>query len=180
MGITLTGAPPTVGKRSMIVHDRSALEPVYLAHRQSLTRTAALLVDDVSQAEDIVQEAFLRAYVAWHRIEDPQKSLAYLRRTVVNLCHSALRRRVVARRHPPAAAVDRASAEDDALHAMERSSVVQALRLLSRRHREAVVLRFYLGLSESAAAAAMDVSVGSVKAYASRGMAQLQQLMEQP
>jgi RNA polymerase sigma-70 factor (sigma-E family) len=154
------------------------LESVYLHHRRALLRTAVLLVDEPAQAEDIVQEAFVRAFASWHRLEDPGKALAYVRRIVVNLCRSTLRRRGVVRRHPPGPAVPASSAEDDALRTLDQQAVVVVLRSLSRRQREALVLRYFLNLSEAEMAAAMRVSAGSVKAYASRGLDELSKRLE--
>jgi RNA polymerase sigma factor (sigma-70 family) len=71
------------------------------------------------------------------------------------------------------------SAEDAALAALEGEAVVQALRTLSRRQREAVVLRWFLHLTEAEMAAAMGVSTGSVKAYASRGLDELGRRLEE-
>jgi len=175
---TLAGAPPTMGAPTMAERRDTALEAVFHTHLRSLTRTAVLLVDDPAQAEDIVQEAFVKAFATWHRLEDETKAAAYLHRIVVNTSRSALRRRAVARRHPSKAAAPRASAEEDALAALERAVVVRELRSLPRRQREALVLRHYLGLSEAEAASAMGVSTGSVKAYASRGLVELSRRME--
>jgi RNA polymerase sigma-70 factor (sigma-E family) len=176
--VSLTGAPPHVGDAPRAERREAALETVYLHHRRSLLRTAALLVDEPAQAEDIVQEAFVRAFASWHRLEDPGKALAYIRRIVVNLSRSTLRRRGVVRRHPPGPAVPFPSAEDEALRALEQHAVVVVLRSLSGRQREALVLRYFLNLSEAEMAAAMNVSAGSVKAYASRGLDELGRRVE--
>src|ERR1041384_8207107 len=64
-------------------------------HYAELVRLACLLVDDRGSGEEIVQEAFVRVYQAWARIEQP---LVYLRSTVLNLARSRMRRRQVARR----------------------------------------------------------------------------------
>jgi RNA polymerase sigma factor (sigma-70 family) len=73
---------------------------------------------------------------------------------------------------------DAASAEEGAYSLVERAAVVQALRELPRRQREAVVLRYYADMSEAAAAAVMGCSVGSVKAYTSRGLSALSTKLE--
>jgi RNA polymerase sigma-70 factor (sigma-E family) len=155
------------------------LEAIYVSQLSALTRTAALLLGDAAQAEDVVQEAFARVYASWHRIEDQDKAVAYVRRSVVNLCRSEIRRRVVARRLPERSSPPSPSAEDDALTSLDRSAVVQVLGTLSRRQREAVVLRYFLGLSEAEIAGAMGVSAGSVKAYAARGREELGRRLEE-
>lgn len=151
---------------------------IYTQQFSSLVRLAALLLDDVAASEDVVQEAYLRVSASQRRLRDPEKALAYLRQTVVNLSRSALRRRAMMRRHAPKPLPDGASAEDGAYAAFERAAVVQALRQLPRRSREALVLRYYLDLTEAQTAQALGISIGSVKSYCSRGLDRLATLLE--
>lgn len=159
------------------------LTSLYVAQYASLLRLAALLLDDVGSCEEIVQDAYLKVHAALTgpvpRLRDEDRALAYLRQTVVNLARSSLRRRLVARKHAPRPMPDAPSAEEGAYAEVERTAVVQALRTLPRRQREAVVLRYYGDLTEAAAAAVMGVSVGAVKAYTSRGLATLAEQLEE-
>lgn len=155
-----------------------ALTVLYAQHYRSLLRLAALLLDDLAACEDVAQEAFIRVHGARRRLRDPDRALAYLRQTVVNLSRSALRRRLVAARHAPKPSPDAASAEYEALAAVERADVVRAVRALPRRQREAVALRYLADLTEAQTADAMGVAVGSVKAYTSRGLAALAAVLE--
>ena len=152
-----------------------ALAGLYAAHYGALVRLAALLLDDLSACEDVVQEAYVRVH--GRRAHDPDKALAYLRQTVVNLARSALRRRLVAIRLAPRPQRDQT--EDAAYATVERDALVRALRTLPRREREAVVLRHLADLSEAQTAAAMGCSVGSVKGYTSRGLARLATVLEE-
>ena len=163
---------------TVTVSDEDRIASLYAQHYRSLIRLAALLLDEVAACEDVVQEAYIRVHNARGRLRDPDKALAYLRQTVVNLSRSTLRRRMVAARHAPRPMPDAASAEHDAYALVERDAVVAALRLLPRRQREAVVLRFYADASEAQAAAVMGVSVGAVKSYTSRGLTGLGALLE--
>jgi hypothetical protein len=88
-------------------------------------------------------------HTAWRRIRDNNKALSYLRQSVVNRSRSELRHRVVVDRNAPKPAPDMPSAEQGALTLIERSEVVTALRALPPRQREALVLRYYLDLSEA-------------------------------
>jgi RNA polymerase sigma factor (sigma-70 family) len=81
-----------------------------------------------------------------------------------------LRQRVVAGRHPDAPAPDVASAEEDALATLARSSVLAALDALSPRQRQVIVLRYYADLSEAQIAGALGVTTGSVKVHATRAL----------
>jgi len=145
------------------------LAALYAAHYGSLVRLAALLLDDTAGCEDVVQDAYVRVH--GRRMDDPDKALAYLRQTVVNLARSTLRRRLVARRLTPRP--ERTDVEDAAYATVERDALVQALRALPRREREAVVLRHVADLTEVQTANVMGCSVGSVKGYTSRGLARL-------
>jgi RNA polymerase sigma-70 factor (sigma-E family) len=156
---------------------------LYVAEYARLLRLAALLLDDLGSCEEIVQEAYIKVHAALSgptsRLRDDDRALAYLRQTVVNLARSSLRRRLVARKHAPHPMPDAPSAEEGAYAQVERAAVVQALRGLPRRQREAVVLRYYGDLTEAAAAHVMGVSTGAVKAYTSRGLAGLKLALEE-
>ncbi|GAA1146034.1 SigE family RNA polymerase sigma factor [Kitasatospora gansuensis] len=154
------------------------LTATYQAHYRSLLRLAALLLDDIASCEDVVQEAFIRVHAARRRVREPEKTLAYLRQTVVNLSRSTLRRRILGLRLLPKPMPDMASAEEGAYDALERDQLKTALRGLQRRQREVLVLRYYADLTEAQVADALGISVGSVKAYGSRGLAALRVLME--
>jgi DNA-directed RNA polymerase specialized sigma24 family protein len=80
---------------------RDALTALYSEHYHSHVRLAGLLLDDVASCEDVVQEAYIRMHHSWHRLDDRDSALAYLRQIVVNLSRSGLRRRLVALRHAP-------------------------------------------------------------------------------
>jgi RNA polymerase sigma-70 factor (sigma-E family) len=155
------------------------LTETYQAHYTSLLRLAALLLDDLGSCEDVVQEAFIRVHAARARVREPDKLLAYLRQTVVNLSRSTLRRRLTGLRLLPKPMPDAASAEEGAYDALERDALIKALRGLQRRQREVLVLRYYADLTEAQVAAALGVSIGSVKAYGSRGIEALRARMEE-
>ena len=152
---------------------------VYHGQYPSLVRLAAMLLDDPHTAEDVVQDAYVRVATRHYRLRDPDKAVAYLRQAVVNLARNSLRRRLLARRHATVDLTDVASAEDDAIDRFRRQAVVRALRALPRRHREVLVLRYYLGCSVAETAGLLGLGSGSVKAYASRGVQQLKALVEQ-
>jgi RNA polymerase sigma-70 factor (sigma-E family) len=155
------------------------LTETYQTHYSSLLRLAALLLDDLSSCEDVVQEAFIRVHTARARVREPEKLLAYLRQTVVNLSRSTLRRRLIGLKLLPKPMPDAASAEEGAYDALERDALILALRGLQRRQREVLVLRYFADLTEAQVAAALGVSIGSVKAYGSRGIEALRARMEE-
>ena len=158
-----------------------AVTHLYAAHYRSLVRLAALLLRDTAVAEEVAQDAFVAMHGAWNRLrepDDPDKALAYLRRSVVNGARSALRRRRVAERHAPQPDPDAPSAEHGAMLALEHAEVIAALRTLPERQREVLVLRYYLDLSEAGIADALGISRGAVKSHASRGLATVRRSLE--
>lgn len=101
--------------------------------------------------------------------------VSYLRTAVINGCRSVHRRRKVARRHeaePPGDA-GQVSAEQEVICAERHREVAAALARLPRRRREVLVLRYYLELSEAEIAETLNISTGTVKSSAARGLATL-------
>ena len=152
---------------------------LYAQHYRALVRLAAMLVRDTPTAEEVVQDAFVAMHDGWHRLKDTDKALAYLRQAVMNKSRSVLRHRMVIEKNLQDAPPDMPSAEHGAFVLLERSAVIAALRDLPARQREAIVLRYYLDLSEADIAAAMRITRGAVKSHTSRGMAALRAALEQ-
>lgn len=156
----------------------SPLDALYAAHWVGLVRLAWLLVHDDGLAEDIVQDAFISTHRHWSRIEDPTRAAAYLRRSVVNGCRSALRHRGVQERYAASLAsqLDHQtwpSAEMGALRRRGDEEIIAALARLSERQREVIVLRYYLDLDEQAIATALGLGRNAVKSHSRRGLAAL-------
>jgi RNA polymerase sigma-70 factor (sigma-E family) len=156
-----------------------ALKELYTAQYRALVRLAAMLVRDTPTAEEVVQDAFVDMHRGWHRLEDTEKALAYLRQAVVNKARSVLRHRVVVEKNLQSPPPDMPSAEHGAFAALERDAVVKALRGLPERQREAIVLRYYADMSEAEIAATMGISRGAVKSHTARGMAALRAALEE-
>ncbi|WP_327132948.1 SigE family RNA polymerase sigma factor [Streptomyces sp. NBC_01343] len=167
-------AEPAVVAGTTVDH----LTETYQAHYRSLLGLAALLLDDTASCEDVVQEAFIRVHSARSRVRDRDKTLAYLRQTVVNLSRSALRRRILGLKLLSKPMPDMASAEEGAYDQLERDDLIKAMRGLQRRQREVLVLRYFADMTEAQVAETLGVSLGSVKAYGSRGIAALRVAME--
>jgi len=156
-----------------------AVTELYSLHYRALVRLAVLLVRDVPTAEDVVQDSFVAMHESWRRLRDADSALAYLRQAVLNRSRSVLRHRAVADKHRPNPPPGMPSAEYGALVRLEQSAVVAALRRLSGRQREAIVLRYYADFSEAEVAAAMGISRGAVKSHTARAIAALRADLEQ-
>jgi RNA polymerase sigma-70 factor (sigma-E family) len=150
-----------------VVHGTDEFDEWFLALHPRVLVAAQRLLGDRAEAEDVVAEAFARALVRWSRIGRLDHRDAWVFRVAVNGALDALRRRP--RRsaaEPPERATDVAATE-------LRLVLTEALRRLSRRQREAVVLRYVGGLSEREVAEALDVSVETARTHLKRGLAAL-------
>ena len=148
------------------------------AHAPGLFKLAAVLVGHSGNAEDIVQEAFL-AYLRAAPGPEAGKELAYLRRTVINLAHGHHRRLGRLRRVRLDAVGDHPSAEAEAALSQRRRQIVTAVRSLPARQRDAVVLHYFTGLTDTEIAEVLGVSSGSVKTHLHRARATLAKRLEE-
>lgn len=137
----------------------------------ALARTAWLLCGDAHQADELVQQALVRTYLAWDRARE-REPLAYARRVLANQRVTTWRRRRREVLLGPAGMPETAVAGAQDAHA-ERDQLVRALALLTPRQRRVVVLRHLEGLSEKEVADDLGVSVGTVKSTASRALVTL-------
>ena len=152
---------------------------LYQAHALALVKLAFLMTGDQPTAEDVVQDAFLGLTRRWRSLNDTDRALGYLRTSVLNGCRSVhrvrFRRQGITLDAPP----DSPSAGDLAVLGEVNHRVLVAIRRLPARQREAVVLRYYLDMTEDQAARAMGVSRGTVKSATSRGLAALARMLEE-
>ena len=147
----------------------------YVAGRSpALLRTAYLLTGDRRDAEDLLQTALAKTYLAWDRIRDREALDGYVRRVMVNTQTSWWRRRKIDE-YPadelPERRSERDATEDVALH----DALWTALAQLPKRQRAMVVLRYYEDLTEAETADALGVSVGTVKSTTSRALMKLRE-----
>ncbi|MET8752067.1 RNA polymerase sigma factor [Streptomyces sp. NPDC059104] len=152
---------------------------LYHAHRLAMVRLAVLLVDDPGTAEDVVQDAFTALYRRYgEEIAEVDNALGYLRTAVVNTSRSVLRRRRTARAWIPPVTADVPSAEASVVLGEAHREVLTALRGLTPRRREVLVLRYWADLSEAEIADTLGISRGAVKSNASRALDALERILE--
>jgi RNA polymerase sigma-70 factor (sigma-E family) len=128
-------------------------------------RVAFRLLGDRTEAEDVAQEALARTYVRWRTVEPYAAAWACRVATNVAIDRTRRTKRLSGDDVPERGASD-AFAED-------RLDLQRALGDLPKRQREVVVLRYVADQPEDAVAAALGVSVGTVKTHASRGLTAL-------
>src|SRR4051794_31372702 len=151
--------------------DVSAFTDLVTTRSGALFRTAYLVVGDHQLAQDLLQEALVKAYAAWPRLRDPSKAEAYVRRTIVTTATSWRRRRSFHER--PIETVPERSSDDATEQLVVQDALWAELRSLPPRQRAALVLRYYEDLTEAQTAEAMGCSVGTVKSQVSDALTKL-------
>ena len=152
---------------------------LFREHHLELVRLAALLTGDQAAAEDVVQDAFEGLHRGWNGLRRPSSGLPYVRSSVLNGCRAAHRRAAVARRYAPRLAERPEAAVPETSAADDRSDLADALRLLPRRQREVLVLRYYLDLDVAEIAATLRITPSTVRSTSARGLAALARTLRQ-
>ncbi|WP_326826751.1 SigE family RNA polymerase sigma factor [Streptosporangium sp. NBC_01756] len=140
-----------------------------VARGPALLRAARRLTGHPNDAEDLLQSALVKTYLAWDRIQDRAALDAYVRRAMVNINISWWRRRRL-EEYPSGEIPEQVSVDG---HVYLPEQVEQALDRLPTRMRAAVMLRYYEDMTEPEIARALGISVGTVKSTVSRAMAKL-------
>jgi RNA polymerase sigma-70 factor (sigma-E family) len=135
-----------------------------------LLRFATVLCGDGHLAEDMVQDAVIKAQRNWDRIQQADRPDAYLRKMVVNEFLSWRRKWS---RFVPRPEIEDSTAPDYADRHADRDQLIAELAKLPKRQRAVLVLRFYGGLSDPEIAETLGCSAGTVRGYASRALATL-------
>jgi len=156
--------------------DKTAFAEFVAARSGALHRAAYLMVGDVGLAQDLVQEALTKTYVAWPRLRDPANAEAYTRKAITTTAITWFRKKSWYGERP----AERVPETPGAGHAdavAVRTSLMGALAQLPPRQRAVIVLRYYEDLTEAQTAEALGCAVGTVKSQASAALAKLRDLM---
>ena len=163
--------------------DGDAYGELVIRYQGVAARTAYVITQDLSEAEEAAQDAFVKAYQALERFREGAPFRPWLLRIVAN---EAINRRKSAGRRPTVElteAFDRplddraASPEDAALATETRRVVLAGLARLREEDRLVISYRYFLDLSEAEMAEALGVARGTVKSRLSRAMARLREVM---
>lgn len=146
----------------------SDFDEFYRARFQGLTLQLYAYIGDLAEAQDLVQEAFCRAFVRWKKIGAYDDPTSWVRRVAWNLANSRFRGRRTAR-----AFLQGQRQVVMAGPGPDRVALVRALATLPPRHRRAVVLHHMAQLSVAEIAVQEGVAEGTVKSWLSRGRAAL-------
>lgn len=146
-----------------------SFEEFFEAERSRLFRALVLITYDANEAEDLMQEAFVRVLERWDRVGQIEDPVAYLFRTAMNLHRSRIRRAMTAAKRsllasPSADPFDEVESHDEA---------VRTLSILSPRQRAAIIVTELLGFSSQEAGRILGVQPGTVRMLTSRARAAL-------
>ncbi len=148
-------------------------------HYGHLCELAYMILGDRHLGEEIVMEALARTYKGWGRIREKDKSAAYLKRAVVNLCRTRIRRKAIeARANSLYKAAEERTQSDWNIERHETARLVwEAVRRLPIRQRSAVVLFYAQRMTDSEIAEVLDCSVGTVRSQLSQSQSEAQGLV---
>jgi RNA polymerase sigma-70 factor (ECF subfamily) len=163
--------------------DAAAWEPLVLAHQEAVFRLAYLLLGDPDDADDVAQETFLRAWKHLERFDTTRPLRPWLLSIAANLASN--RRRSAGRylaaltrafRNEPASPT---GIEEKSSQHMEASDLWKAVQTLSVADQQIVYLRYFLELSVTETAQALDIAEGTVKSRLSRALERLRGIIQQ-
>jgi RNA polymerase sigma-70 factor (ECF subfamily) len=163
--------------------DAAAWEPLVLAHQEAVFRLCYLLLGDPDDADDIAQEAFLRAWKHLKRFDPARPLRPWLLSIASNLASN--RRRSAGRylaaltrafRNEPATT---SSTEEKSAQHMEAGELWKAVRNLNVSDQQIIYLRYFLDLPVAETAEVLQVAEGTVKSRLSRALDRLRGIIQQ-
>jgi RNA polymerase sigma-70 factor (ECF subfamily) len=164
--------------------DERAWEMLVGRHQAAAFRLAYLVVGDAADAEDVAQEAFVRAFLSLERFEIGRPFRPWLMAITVNLARNRRRsfgrylnnlRRLIEREPEP---VQLHQYGEDLQARREAHQLWQAVQQLNQKGQEVVYLRYFLEMSEAETAETLDIPPGTVKSRLHRALKQLRGVIE--
>lgn len=166
-----------INRRERVVRrDEASFVEFATTARGPLRSTAYLLCGDWHLASDLVQDALVKVYVAWPRLQREGREFGYAKRALMSVFLDGRRKRSSTER-PSEINADQQFAQDIATGVADRLALIDALRQLPTRQRACIVLRYFDDLDVAATAEALGCAEGTVKSQTSRGLVALRDLM---
>jgi RNA polymerase sigma-70 factor, ECF subfamily len=163
--------------------DARAWDQIVREHGDALFRFAYLMLGDADDAEDVVQEAFVRAYRSLARFEMGRALRPWLLTIVSNLANNrrrSVRRYIAAVQRFVLAGVETTGRlEERTSEEWEAHTLWQAVRTLKPPEQEVIYMRFFLDLSEAEMASALQIPPGTVKSRLHRALGKLRSVVDQ-
>lgn len=153
----------------------ASFEEFFDAERSRLFGVLAVMSRNRAEAEEVMQDAFLKVWERWDRVSSMESPSGFLYRTALNLYRKRLRRAAVAVRKAA-----HLLPQDDTLDEVEtRDEVARLLRDLTPREREAIVLTSYLGYRAEEAGRLLGIRASTVRALTTRARASIRRRSEE-
>ena len=174
MNMHVVPSAPVVGERALAFGDVSTFEGFFEANHRRLFSALCLITGSRAEAEELMQESFLKLWERWDRVGGMEDPVAYLYRTAMNAFRKRYRRAKLALRR-----TFNARESHDGFAAVEaRDVVVRALRALTVDQRAALVLTGLRDYSSEEAARILGTSAANVRMLASRARAHIRSTVE--
>jgi RNA polymerase sigma factor (sigma-70 family) len=163
--------------------DIAAFEALVQMHRPIALRVAFLVVGEQTEAEDVTQEAFVKAYRSISRFRVDAPFRPWLLRIIRNEALNQRRRRGRQERlslrlaNDPVSGGAAPSPETTVIAGVEKRTVLDAVSALPDRYRDVVTHRYLLGLTEAETAATLRIPVGTVKSRTARALDRLERAL---
>jgi RNA polymerase sigma-70 factor (sigma-E family) len=157
-----------------VSHRDEAFQAFYLTHLLPLRRLAYRLTGSTAEAEELAQDAMVRTYRAWRRLDSRGRPELYVRKVLMNRHRSVLRRALVERRHAPAAEDSRqAGTAEDSM------ALLAELATLPIRQRQALVLHYFEERRQTEIAEILGCPSGTVNSLIFRGLKTLRERLSE-
>jgi RNA polymerase sigma-70 factor (ECF subfamily) len=166
--------PPTCAGAD--VRTEAEFTDLYEKHFSELAAQVCAYLGDATEAQDLVQEAFLRAWQRWDKVGGYEEPVAWVRRVAWNLATSRHRRNQVARKFLQKSSAPELSPAASPDHV----ALVAALKQVPAKRRQALVMHYMADMTVAAIAAATGAKEGTVKSWLHRGRKELAALLTDP
>jgi RNA polymerase sigma-70 factor (sigma-E family) len=144
--------------------DKTQFKLFFTENYESMVKLATAILKDNSQAEDLVQEAFVKTFSAWWRIKKKDSAIFYLRKCVINLSYSHFRKLKSQREvQGRILAESKLNSGSNITDSPSMPPLLQAIAELPKKQRAAIILRYWFDAPESQIATALSCSIGTVK-----------------
>ncbi len=157
--------------------DRAAFGAIVQTYQAPALRLATAICGDSAEAYDIVQEAFVKAFVALPNIRSGDSLRPWLFRIVANQAKNARRsrwrRETRLQRQFNLRVAEPTAVDDTVLSAVAAHELAHAVERLSRSDRDVIACRYFAELNESEAASVLGIAKGTVKSRTARALVRL-------
>jgi RNA polymerase sigma-70 factor (ECF subfamily) len=161
------GGNARTGDGTEVALSELTFEDLFASEYRALFRALFLITGSPQEAEELMQDAFLKVWERWDRVCRMENPNGYLNRVAMNEARSRIRRLRLAAKH----AVGAGHSEDPFAAADLHDEVVRALSGLSERQRMALVLTDLLDMSADEAAQVLRVRTPTIRSLASQARA---------